>query len=72
MLEAKFLLLQIKGSFNGAEPSEAQNFAEGHQIFIKSPPTMWWRLIDLVLSIVVIIIIQQFDDMNVLQSQIFI
>ena len=35
---------------------------------------MWWRLIVSVLSIVVIIIIilQQFDDMNALQSPIFI
>ena len=43
-------------------------------MFIKSPPTMWWRLIVLVLSIAVIIIIilQQFDDVNALQSPIFI
>ena len=34
---------------------------------------MWWRLIVSVLSIVVIIIIiQQFDDVNTLQSPIFI
>ena len=43
---------------------------------IKSPPTMWWRLIVLVLSIAVIIIIitilQQFDDVNALQSPIFL
>ena len=36
---------------------------------------MWWRLIVLVLSIfviIIIIIIQQFDDVNALQSPIFI
>ena len=35
---------------------------------------MWWRLIILVLSIVVVIIvfIQQFEDVNALQSPIFI
>ena len=44
-------------------------------LFIKSPPTMWWRLIVLVLSIfvmLIIIIIQQFEDVNALQSPIFI
>ena len=39
---------------------------------IKSPPTMWWRLIVLVLSIVIIIINKKFDDVNALQSPIFI
>ena len=44
-------------------------------LFIKSPPTMWWRLIVLVLSLfvmIIIIIIQQFEDVNALQSPIFI
>ena len=46
-----------------------------HTLLVKSPPTMWWRLIVLVLSIAVIIIIiflQEFDDVNSLQSPIFI
>ena len=47
-------------------------------VIIKSPPTMWWRLIVLMLLIVVIIIniiiiiLQQFDNVNALQSPIFI
>ena len=40
------------------------------QLNYKSPPTIWWRLIVLVLSI--FIIIQQFNDVNALQSPIFI
>ena len=39
---------------------------------VKSSPTMWWRLIVSVLSIVIIILLQQFDDVNALQSPIFI
>ena len=42
-------------------------------VLIRSPPTMWWRFIVLVLSIfVIIIIIQQFDDVSTIQSPIFI
>ena len=44
-------------------------------LIIKSPPTpptMWWKLNVLMLSIVIIIILQQFDDVNALQSPIFI
>ena len=36
-----------------------------------SSPNMWWRLIVLVLSIVIIILLQQLD-VNALQSPIFI